>query len=165
MTRPSLARPPLAPLLLGLLLALAWPSLWAAPATPRPLQPFTPLATHSAGTFDLGDGQGRGRSWRTDRRGHDQDGHGYQRDQDRYDRNHRYDGDRASSAAPQQRRIEERRRRFESLPPQQQQRLLEARDRFQRLPPEQRTRLREKWRELPPEERRRWRDDERRDHD
>lgn len=167
MIRPSPDRPSLAQLLLGLSLTVAWPSLWAAPATPSASHPFSPLAAISAGTFELGDSQDRSRNSRIghghdqERRNYDRDRRGYQPDEDRYDRGR----DRASSATPQQLRIEERRRQFESLPPQQQQRLLEARERFQRLPPEQRMRLREKWRELPPEERRRWRSDERWDRD
>ncbi len=154
MIRPRPARPPLAPLLLGLLLTLAWPELRAEPQRSPLPHPLAPLAGTSVGRFELADHQGRGRTWRAaQERRRDRDEH--------YDR----DAERATPSPQRQQRIEERRRRFESLPPQQQQRLLEARDRFQRLPPEQRTRLREKWRELPPEERRRWRDSEQRDRD
>ena len=62
--------------------------------------------------------------------------------------------------AEQHQRIEDRRRRFEALPPNQQQRLIQARERFLQLPPEDRERLRQRWQQMSPEERRRWRESE-----
>lgn len=60
----------------------------------------------------------------------------------------------------QRNRIEDRRRRFEALPPNQQQKLIRARERFLHLPPEDRERLRQRWQQMSPEDRRRWRESE-----
>lgn len=62
--------------------------------------------------------------------------------------------------AEQRNRIEDRRRRFEALPPNQQQKLIRARERFLHLPPEDRERLRQRWQQMSPEDRRRWRESE-----
>ena len=62
--------------------------------------------------------------------------------------------------AEQRNRIEDRRRRFEALPPNQQQKLIRARERFLHLPPEDRERLRQRWQQMSPEYRRRWRESE-----
>lgn len=62
--------------------------------------------------------------------------------------------------AEQRNHIEDRRRRFEALPPNQQQKLIRARERFLHLPPEDRERLRQRWQQMSPEDRRRWRESE-----
>ncbi len=103
--------------------------------------PFSAL-THSRVQLAGDDDNGRG----------DQGGASYHRRGDRSDAR----GDNAE----QRQRIEDRRRRFEALPPNQQQRLIQARERFLQLPPEDRERLRQRWQQMSPEERRRWRESE-----
>lgn len=54
----------------------------------------------------------------------------------------------------QRRKLEKRRRQFESLSPREQERIKRAREHFRELPPEKRRQLREKWRHMTPGERR-----------
>lgn len=75
-----------------------------------------------------------------------------------YPGNRSHPGEHRWSDPEQGNRIEDRRRRFEALPPNQQQRLIQTRQRFLNLPPETRDRLRQRWQEMTPEQRRRWRE-------
>ncbi len=78
-----------------------------------------------------------------------EDGRGRGHDMTREQRRKRFE-----AMPPEQRqRIKERRQRFDSLPPEERQRLREARKKFRQLPEEERKKLKQKWRNLSPQER------------